>query len=130
MSIVYDDDDDDDDERNRIDDQKQTKGAGFDGAAGLRLFPDRHVHRLRRQDAQPARKLQRGQIHRLRHVHDVRHLGGLCAHLLRLRVQDHHALLLRLPIVRRFLFCWVSQTCPGVVTPTLNPLPPPLKGGT
>ena len=52
--------------------------------------------RVRGEDAQPAGELQRGQVHRFRHVHDVRHLGRFRAHLLWQRVENHHALHLRL----------------------------------
>ncbi|XP_063225239.1 uncharacterized protein LOC134532599 isoform X5 [Bacillus rossius redtenbacheri] len=68
---------------------------GRRGAARLRRPPRRALHAVRAQDAQRARELQRGQVHRLRHVHHVRHLGRLRAHLLRQRLQDHHAVHVR-----------------------------------
>ena len=54
-------------------------------AARLRHPAHRHVHAVRRQDTQPAGELQRGEVHRLHDVHDVRHLGGVRAALLRQR---------------------------------------------
>ncbi|XP_068507059.1 metabotropic glutamate receptor 8-like isoform X6 [Syngnathus scovelli] len=44
---------------------------------------DAHLHRLRRQDAGRARDLQRGQAHRLGHVHHLHRLARLHPRLLR-----------------------------------------------
>jgi len=50
---------------------------------GLRLLADSVMYTLRHQDSQRTGEFQRGQVHRLRHVHYVRHLDCLRTHLLR-----------------------------------------------
>ena len=74
----------------------QYDGAWFDGSAQFRFFPDCHVHDLRCQNTKFAREFQRSQIHWFRNVHDVCHLVGFRADLFRQRVENHHALHLRL----------------------------------
>jgi hypothetical protein len=56
-------------------------------ALGLRRPSDRPLHPLRHQDPERPGELQRGQVHRLRHVHDLRYLDRLRAHILRKRDQ-------------------------------------------
>ncbi|XP_068507056.1 uncharacterized protein [Syngnathus scovelli] len=58
-------------------------GAGAHLLAGLQPAADAHLHRLRRQDAGRARDLQRGQAHRLGHVHHLHRLARLHPRLLR-----------------------------------------------
>lgn len=56
-------------------------------SSGLRLLADSVMYTLRHQDPQRTGEFQRGQVHRLRHVHYVRHLDCLRTHLLRQRLQ-------------------------------------------
>lgn len=56
-------------------------------SSGLRLLADSVMYTVRHQDAQRTGEFQRGQVHRLRHVHYLRHLDCLRTHLLRQRLQ-------------------------------------------
>jgi hypothetical protein len=51
---------------------------------------DRDLHGVRGSDAQNPRGVQRVQVHRLHHVHDVRHLAGVRTHLLQHSKQHRH----------------------------------------
>ena len=50
--------------------------------SGLQHDPGHHLHVLRHSDEEGARKLQRGQVHRLHDVHHVHHLARIYSHLL------------------------------------------------
>lgn len=89
-------------------------------SSGLRLPADRALHVVRHQDTERPRELQWGQVHRLRHVHNVRHLDCLRPHLLWQRLQGSYL---------AFAFCTLSyrrrlsQPCLKLASPkvyTLN----------
>ena len=56
----------------------------FHGVLSLQHGADRNVHSVRSKDEKHSRELQRGQVHRICHVHNMHCLARFCSTLLRI----------------------------------------------